>query len=234
MAKGFRNRLNENLFEGKDARIVWATAAYGYRLNNYTYNKSDHDSYYDEWHKETIPASISNRTCAYAALAEPDLLEDADYELGEEVHQYFKGLTFKAIMGKLKTFEKSILEFVDIEDWGNNPLATYHFAQLVSLPASYHRNLEREKQDSRVRDANKEYIDDVGARIKVDAEVIRSVYSERWCTNYVTVITDSDQVAFFSYKQALKSGAKIRFTGTVKAHRDDGQTQFNRVKVLDE
>jgi hypothetical protein len=224
--------MNENLFAGKDARLVWASAAYGFRMNGYTYVKEDRDSYYDSYHNETIPASISNRTFAYTALSDPSMLEEADFKLGEEVHQYFKGLTFKAIMGKLNSFEKGVLEFVDIEDWSTNPLGIYQFAQLVSLPMSYYRGVERERQDGVIRDAKKEHVGEIGERMTLDVEVVRTVYSEKWCTFYVTSITADDQIVFFAYRQNLDSGTKIRISGTVKAHRDDGQTQFNRVRTI--
>jgi len=48
---------------------------------------------------------------------------------------------------------------------------------------------------------------------------------------FTTAKTDQGCVAFFAYKEQLKPG-RYNIRGTVKAHRDDYQTQLNRVKVM--
>jgi hypothetical protein len=47
----------------------------------------------------------------------------------------------------------------------------------------------------------------------------------------VTGITDKNQAVFFSYKDGMNAGKRVKVAGTVKAHRDDS-TQLNRVKVI--
>jgi hypothetical protein len=57
------------------------------------------------------------------------------------------------------------------------------------------------------------------------------VFSQQWNVFFVTGITSSDQVVFFSYREAIPAGTTIVAQGTVKAHRDNS-TQLNRVKVV--
>jgi hypothetical protein len=107
----------------------------------------------------------------------------------------------------------------------------YDVAVIASLPSCYERGVVRQSADQRVNFATGGYIGKANDKVTASIEVLKSVYSQKWMTNYVTGITSDDQVVFFAYKEALDIGKVLDIQGTVKAHRDT-TTQLNRVKVI--
>ena len=111
--------------------------------------------------------------------------------------------------------------------------SNYDMAVVVSLPASYERGVKRSDVDQRVKFATGGYIGKPTDKITVTIEVLKTVYSQKWNTNYFTGITTDDQVVFFAYNGngKLDIGDTYTIQGTVKAHRDNS-TQLNRVKFI--
>jgi hypothetical protein len=91
--------------------------------------------------------------------------------------------------------------------------------------------IKRDNIDETIRVANSSHIGKVKERLAMDINVLRTVYSRRYDTYYVTAMNKDDNVVFFGYCIGIASGKKIHIRGTVKAHRDNGQTQLNRVFV---
>jgi hypothetical protein len=72
----------------------------------------------------------------------------------------------------------------------------------------------------------------VGTKVLTTVEVIKSVYSQNYNTNYIRAVTIEDRkVVMFNYREGMDPGTVLTIKGTVKAHREDC-TQLNRVKVL--
>jgi hypothetical protein len=72
----------------------------------------------------------------------------------------------------------------------------------------------------------------VGAKVEFQVEVIKSVYSQNYNTNYIRAVTvDTRKVVMFNYREGWDVGSILTIRGTVKAHREDC-TQLNRVRVL--
>ena len=67
--------------------------------------------------------------------------------------------------------------------------------------------------------------------VTVQGEVVRSNYSAKWNTFYVTVISDTNHQVFFAYREGLEPGHPIKLRGRVKRHADRA-TQLSRVKLL--
>jgi hypothetical protein len=108
---------------------------------------------------------------------------------------------------------------------------SYDVAVIASLPSCYERGVVRQTADQRVNFATGGFIGSIGGKVSVAIEVLKSIYSQKWMTHYVTGITSDDQVVFFAYKSELPIGKMYDIYGTVKAHRDT-TTQLNRVKVI--
>jgi hypothetical protein len=71
----------------------------------------------------------------------------------------------------------------------------------------------------------------VGTKVECQVEVIKSVYSQNYNTNYIRAVTlDTRRVVMFNYREGMDPGTVLTIRGTVKAHREDC-TQLNRVKV---
>ena len=95
--------------------------------------------------------------------------------------------------------------------------------------SSYARSVKREEVDARLARCNP-LLAEVGAKVELTGEVVRSQYSAKYGTWYITVITDENQSIWFGYRECLNVDSNITFRGTVKRHSDRG-TQLNRVKV---
>jgi hypothetical protein len=108
---------------------------------------------------------------------------------------------------------------------------TYDVAVIASLPSCYERGVVRQSADQRINFATGGFIGKANDKVSIAIEVLKSVYSQKWMTHYITGITSDDQVVFFAYKSELPIGKMFDIYGTVKAHRDT-TTQLNRVKVI--
>jgi hypothetical protein len=109
--------------------------------------------------------------------------------------------------------------------------SNYDLAVICSLPSCYERGVKRQTVDQRISFSTGGFIGAVGNKISIAIEVLKSVYSQKWGTHYITGITSDDQVVFFAYKSELPIGKMFDIYGTVKSHRDN-TTQLNRVKIV--
>ena len=199
------------------AEDAWGAACQAQRLNK-GYVKVDEDA----------PAGESNRKLVMNLLADPRMITAEDYEQGKLVRKYFHGYTFKIIKGiKLSEFDNAAMLIANRDIIDTN----YDVAVLTSLPATYERGMERLSVDQRIQFAKGGKIGIEGEKVSPSIEVLKSVFSQKWNTHYITGITSDDQVLFFAYKQQLEVGKMFDLYGTVKVHRDN-VTQLNRVKVI--
>jgi hypothetical protein len=161
-------------------------------------------------------------------LVDQSGITDDDREQGKKVRAFYQALTFKILQGKqLSEFDNTTMLISNREVI----TSTYDIAVIASLPSCYERGVLRQTADQRVSFATGGFIGKANDKITTSIEVLKSVFSIKWNTNYVTGITSDDQVVFFAYKEALDIGKVLNINGTVKAHRDNS-TQLNRVKVI--
>jgi hypothetical protein len=102
---------------------------------------------------------------------------------------------------------------------------------IASLPSCYERAVKRDNANRKLEQARGGFIGSIGSKVKINVEVVRSVFSQQWGVFFVSGVTPEDQAVFFSYREAIPVGKLIIAEGTVKAHRDNN-TQLNRVKVI--
>jgi hypothetical protein len=199
------------------ASDVWGAACAAQRING-AYLKTIEDGKNTE----------TNRQIVDNFLANTDLITEADREQGEAVRRYYKGLTFKILQGKkLNDFDNTAMVIANRDVIESN----YDVAVIASLPSCYERAVKRDNLNRKIEGASGGFIGRIGEKIKINIEVIRSVFSQQWGVYFVTGITAEDQVVFFSYRDAIPAGKLVIAQGTVKAHRDNS-TQLNRVKVV--
>ncbi len=213
--------------------MIWAAAAYGHRMNKGEYIKHDSPAYKDTWTEKEMPARISNKSYAFDSLEDPTLLTQEDYQFGADMKAHFRGLTFKALSSKINDFEKNVIVTTEVEDWNTDSQANYHFAILMSLPKVYARVIEREDIDDEIRRIKSTHFGQVKDRIDTTIRVLRSIYSKNYNTYFVTAVKDEKNIVFFAFKDSLPRNNTYHIRGTLKAHRDAGQTQLNRVKIVD-
>jgi len=205
-----------------NADDVWAAACQAQRING-SYVKLTMIS-------ESDPSltKLSNRMLVMQLLADPFNITDEDREQGKKVRAFYQALTFKILQGKhLNEFDNNAMVLSNRDVISSN----YDLAVICSLPSCYQRGVVRQSVDQRISFATGGFIGAVGNKVSLAIEVLRSVYSQKWMTTYITGITSDDQVVFFAYKEALEVGKMFDIYGTVKSHRDNS-TQLNRVKVI--
>ena len=205
-----------------NADDVWAAACQAQRING-SYVKLAVIS-------ESDPSltKLSNRMLAMQLLADPVSITDEDREQSKKVRAFYQALTFKILQGKkLNDFDNNAMVLSNRDVISSN----YDLAVICSLPSCYERGTKRQTVEQRINFATGGYISAVGNKVSATIEVLRSIYSQKWATTYITGITSDDQVVFFAYKEALEVGKMFDIYGTVKGQRDN-TTQLNRVKVI--
>lgn len=175
-------------------------------------------------------AQKTNRVLVYGFLEDTSSITDMDRKQAEDIKLFYNGYTFKVLAGDyLNNFDLTIMKILEEE----NSTDGYNIAVLASVPASYLRAKEINEAERRARFAQGGFIGNVGDNITMDVEVLKSVFSPKWNTNYITAINNTDQVVFFTYRHKLMLGTLLSIKGKVKSHRDGSVTQLNRVKVLE-
>jgi hypothetical protein len=204
------------------AENVWSAAVAAQRING-AYVKLSVLS-------ESDPSMScqSNRKIIESLLVDPAGITDEDREQGKKVRSFYQAFTFKILKGtRLSEFDNNAMLIANRDVIEGN----YDVAVIASLPSCYERGVLRQSADQRVSFATGGFIGKANDKVSASIEILKSVYSIKWNTNYVTGITTDDQVVFFAYKEALDIGKVLNINGTVKAHRDNS-TQLNRVKVI--
>lgn len=201
------------------AEDVWAAAWQAYITNGKQYIKAI---------MPDVPNHKTNRMIVEELLADTTQITQESRDMGETMQRYFLGLTFKLIEGK------TLSPFLQ----GAYDAATKHtitskldLAIIASLPATYEKSAKRDDVNRRINFARGGYVGTIGDKVSLNIEVIKSLWSQKWNTWYLTGITGEDQVVFFACKESFDIGTHLTITGTVKGTRDNS-TQLNRVKVL--
>jgi len=205
-----------------NADDVWGAACAAQRING-SYIKLSMVS-------ESDPATtkLSNRMIVEQLLTDLSGITDEDREQGVKVRAFYQAYTFKILQGKqLSDFDNNAMLIANRDVITGN----YDVAVIASLPSCYERGVVRQSADQRINFATGGFIGKANDKVNASIEVLKSVFSMKWNTNYITGITTDDQVVFFAYKEALDIGKVLDIQGTVKAHRDNS-TQLNRVKVI--
>jgi len=198
---------------------VWAASWQAYVTNGKQYIKAI---------MPDVPAHKTNRMIVEELLADITQITQESRDAGEAMRRYFMGLTFKMIEGKqLSEFMKGAYDAACKSEIKTK----LELAIVASLPATYEKASKRDDVDRRINFARGGSVGDIGEKVTLNIEVLKSVWSQKWNTWYLTGITGEDQVVFFACKESFDIGTFLTITGNVKGHRDNS-TQLNRVKVL--
>jgi len=211
------------------AQVVWGAAAYADRINGVEYRKEPEylvraDGTFDG---NTIVRQ-PNKIHMWEAIRDNSLITDADRELGRLAHDYVrKNLVVRALKGTLSEFDQALTASVDMEQFMTGA-DRYEIALVTSQIRAYR---EGTRLEAVMEDVITTPVAEVGEKIQLNVEVVKSVYSANYNVYFITAKTDGHQMVFFSYREKIKNGSWITIRGSVKAHRPDA-TQLNRVKVI--
>lgn len=158
----------------------------------------------------------------------------SDFELAEEIADYLKGLSFKALERKLTDFETNVLNFVGSETVGKEQLGI-----AASLPNVYRNKLEADTWT--VREAGlartSDYIGVVGKRSDFTAKIENLRYIARTASYLVSCSVDDKHILkFFSGVASGNIGDILHITGFVKSqnissYSNAKETMINRIKI---
>ena len=213
-------RKTRDTIAAVDADLMWAAACTAYRLNN---------GYYKQ--PELVGDQVvrhTNRDLVEQALANAVLITDADRAMGADCRRHLaSSVTMQALRTELNEWAKVTARVCSLD----TITSRYDMAVITAMPHSYARQLRKESVDARLARCNEGAVGNIGAKIDLNIEVIRSNYSEKFNTWFVSAITDTNYSVFFSYRESIEPETHVAIRGTVKRH-NDRSTQLNRVKVL--
>ena len=219
MAKRQRPTLNYT------ADLVWAAAATAYRVNG-GYLK------YDKVDDQGCIMSYSNRELVrrYLLDAGEHYVTPADVEQGRKCRQdLVNAATMAALKNQATDWTLLSAQMASLD----RVTTDYEVSVITALPKSHAQNLTRETVNSRLAYCETDPVGTDNQMVTVQGEVVRSNYSAKWNTFYVTMITDTNYQVFFAYREGLESGQLIKIRGRVKRHADRA-TQLSRVKLVEQ
>jgi hypothetical protein len=211
-------RAKHDRVEAVDADLLWSAAQAAYRING-GYLKVPKI----EGSKIVKP---TNREIVTVALHDQNLITDADRKQAKKCRSYMaQSATMSALKDQLNEWGEISGKVCAKDTIDSN----YDIAIITAMPHSYARSVKREEVDARLARCNP-ILNEVGEKVELSGEVVRSGYSARFGTWFISVITERNENVWFGYREGLIVDSSITFRGTVKRH-SNSSTQLNRVKV---
>ena len=205
---------------------VWAFAVTADRINDGQYLKesqrsSDGQCVIREANKLMIRRWLTEGYCGEDT--------EADWEEGCAARAWHRGhLLMTALKRPLTEFEDTLSRAAAQDEFALE-VNQLEFAIIASQIRSYRTGVEHEK---RMWGTDISPVAPVGTKVEFQVEVVKSVYSSNYNTNYIRAVTvDTRKVVMFTYREGWDVDTILTIRGTVKAHCEDC-TQLNRVKVL--
>ena len=150
-----------------------------------------------------------------------------DYDMADEIIEYFEGLIFKAMQRDLTDFEKKITALVKADDISLNGKDD-RLPIVGSLPNVYRNNVRHDDWSDRERSLRNvsDFEGTLKKRGEFECEIVMSRYMNRSNSMLVAVLTKNDNIIKFFYdlyrdntaKEFLAQGTYLRFSAYVKSH----------------
>ena len=214
-------KKNRDAIDAVDADLVWSAACTAYRLNE-GYLKQP-DVIGDQVVRPT------NREIVRQALANPELITDADRDMAQQCRKHMAtAVTIQALRSELGEWARITAKVCDLDTVDS----MYDFSVITAMPQSYVKQLRKESVDARLARCQGT-IGKLGDKVELAVEILRSNYSAKYNTWFVSAITTDNYSVYFAYREEIKSETHATIRGTVKRHTDRA-TQLNRVKIVEE
>ena len=205
------------------AEEVWAAAALAHRVNNGYFK-------HDEYGEKGLKVKIKNFDLVKSALEDMTLVPEVDFELGRQACTHVSHrLTMKALKGRLREFDDLMTRIIQMTEFTDKN--RYEIAVVASQISSYYQSKQDLEWQEKI-DRNIGHIAPIGEKVLIDVDVYKSVWSPNFGIYFYQGITPSRQGVWFTYRQRINEGAKVKIRGTVSKHRDFS-TQINRVKLVE-
>ena len=211
------------------ADCIWGAAAYADRVNGGEYRKEPEyrvteDGRFDA---NTIVRQ-ANKVLMWHAIMDTSRITAEDIETGRAALDYVrKNLVIKGLRGNMSDFDQALSRVVEMEQFMTGA-DRYEIALVTSQIRAWR---EGTRIEAVMADVNRTPVADVGQKVQLNVQVVKSVYSQNYNVYFITAKTDKNQMVFFSYRDKLPVGDRRAIKGSVKAHRPDA-TQLNRVRIV--
>ena len=204
-----------------NADLLWSAACTAYRING-GYLKQP----------EVIGDQVirpTNREIVRRALANSELITDADRELAQNCRRHMAtSVTMQALRTELGEWARITARVCELDLIDS----VYDFSVITAMPQSYAKQLKKESVDARLARCQGT-IGKLGDKVELAVEIVRNNYSAKYNTWFVSAITTDDHAVFFAYREEISPETNLNIRGTVKRHTDRA-TQLNRVKIVGE
>ena len=186
--------------------------------------------------------TITNKTIVQTHLG---LLEDSravfvDHvsqecaDIAEQMIQYYKGLTFKAMGNKINDFEQKVLGLINCKLVDRRDIGV-----IASLPQAYFRAVKRDATDTQMRKLSTSsiHIGTLGEDVEGTINILNCSFIQRLQCHVVNAEMSGNIVCFFTKHPAEHWSNTCEIKGKVKRHQTSKfhggkETVLNYVKVV--
>jgi hypothetical protein len=213
-------KKTRDTIDAVNADLMWAAACTAYRVNNGYYK-------YPELVGDQV-VRPTNRDLVEQALTNAALITDTDRTMGADCRRHLAtAVTMQALRTELNEWARVTARVCSLDAITSR----YDMSVITAMPHTYARQLKKESLDARMARCELGPVGNIGAKVELTIEVVRSNYSEKFNTWFISAITDTNYSVYFSYRESIETDTNLTIRGTVKRH-NNRATQLNRVKVL--
>jgi hypothetical protein len=229
-------KTNEETYE---AEFVWAASAFAHRVNDgyvrFVEPDPDNPKKPKELNRNIIRGILNpskfhpKGTGTVGRQKAPSIwkVTKPDYKKGKEYRDFIKGLCMRAIACNLNEFEQSAYRISCLDEISSKDY------QAIGLIASMPQYVDRATKRENIESIVSKHYGKISERLEIEGKILTVNYSNNYNCYFVTMVTEKDNVLFFSYKNNIDNGTCVKIKGTVKDHKDNGRTQLNRVQILE-
>lgn len=156
-------------------------------------------------------------------------------DIAEQMIQYYKGLTFKAMGNKINDFEQKVLGLINCKLVDRRDIGV-----IASLPKAYFRSIKRDNTDILMRklSTTSVHIGTLGEDIQGKINILNCSFIQRLQCHVVNAEMNENIVCFFTKHDADHWGETCEIKGKVKRHQTSKfhggkETVLNYVKTVD-
>ncbi len=156
-------------------------------------------------------------------------------DIAEQMIQYYKGLTFKAMGNKINDFEQKVLGLINCKLVDRRDIGV-----IASLPKAYFRAVKRDETDTQMRKLSTTsiHIGTLGEDVQGTINILNCSFIQSLQCHVVNAEMSGNIVCFFTKHPADHWGDTCEIKGKVKRHQTSKfhggkETVLNYVKTVD-
>ena len=163
-----------------------------------------------------------------------DVMPKGCEETADKVIQYYKGLTFKALSGKINEFEERVLTIIK-----EGKVSWRDIGVVASLPKAYFRAVKRDQIDLTIRalSNNSNFVGNISEDFTGTLNILNCSFIQSLQCHIVNGEINNNIICFFTKHPADHWGESCEIKGKVKRHQKSkfhggNETVLNYVKKI--